>query len=73
MLYFVIIKKDNYYVDYYDADAGKQNNFVTTSYINPRAFSYMKKYGKVSAQQYQEVVQFLADYPRHGRAFPKRV
>ncbi|PEC06882.1 transcriptional regulator [Bacillus cereus] len=64
-------KKDNYYVDYYDADAGKQNNFVTTSYINPRAFSYMKKYDKVSAQQYQEVVQFLADYPRHGWAFPK--
>ena len=31
----------------------------------------MKKYDKVSAQQYQEVVQFLADYPRHGWAFPK--
>ncbi len=31
----------------------------------------MKKYGKVSAQQYEEVVQFLADYPRHGWAFPK--
>src|SRR5262249_53186497 len=27
-------KKDNYYVDYYDADAGKQNNFATTSYLN---------------------------------------
>lgn len=64
-------KKDNYYVDYYDADARKQNDFATTSYINPRAFSYMKKYGKVSAQQYEEVVQFLADYPRHGWAFPK--
>ncbi|MGE2697676.1 hypothetical protein ACQH80_24725, partial [Escherichia coli] len=64
-------KKGNYYVDYYDADARKQNDFATTSYINPRAFSYMKKYGKVSAQQYEEVVQFLADYPRHGWAFPK--
>lgn len=64
-------KKGNYYVDYYDADTGKQNNFATTSYINPHAFSYMKKYGKISAQQYQEVVQFLADYPRQGWAFPK--
>ncbi len=64
-------KKDNYYVDYYDADAGKQSGFATTSYINPHAFSYMKKYGKVSAEQYQEVVQFLANYPRHGWVFPK--
>ena len=39
-------KKDNYYVDYYDADVRKQNDFATTSYINPHAFSYMKSMGK---------------------------
>ncbi|PFD44838.1 transcriptional regulator [Bacillus cereus] len=64
-------KKDNYYVDYYDVDAGRQNKFTTTSYINPHAFSYMKRYGKISAEQYQEVFQFLANYPRNGWAFPK--
>ncbi|HEK9101253.1 transcriptional regulator [Bacillus pfraonensis] len=64
-------KKGKNYVDYYDADNGMQNNILTTSYINPRAFSYMKKYGKISEAQYQGVIQFLADYPRQGWAFPK--
>ncbi|MBC6973898.1 transcriptional regulator [Bacillus sp. Xin] len=64
-------KKGKNYVDYYDADKGMQNNILTTSYINPRAFSYMKKYGGISETQYQEVIQFLADYPRKGWAFPK--
>ncbi len=35
-------KKENYYVDYYDADARIQNDFATTSDINPRAFLYEK-------------------------------
>ncbi|KFN01977.1 transcriptional regulator [Bacillus clarus] len=64
-------KKRKYYVDYYNADAGVQNKILTTSYINPHAFSYMKQYGKISEEQYKEVVQFLADYPRNGWAFPK--
>ncbi|KEK25409.1 glycosyl hydrolase family 8 [Bacillus gaemokensis] len=64
-------KKGKTYVDYYDADQGKQTKVLTTSYINPSAFSYMKRYGKISEAQHQEVVQFLADYPRRGWAFPK--
>ncbi|MED4651440.1 transcriptional regulator [Bacillus pseudomycoides] len=64
-------KKKKIYVDYYDADKGMQNNILTTSYINPSAFSYMKKYGKISETQYQEAIQFLTDYPRRGWAFPK--
>ncbi|WP_243525180.1 transcriptional regulator [Bacillus pseudomycoides] len=64
-------KKGKTYVDFYDADKGMKNKILTTSYINPNAFSYMKKYGKISETQYQEVIQFLADYPRKGWAFPK--
>ncbi|MBO1623920.1 transcriptional regulator [Bacillus arachidis] len=64
-------KRGNIYVDYYDADKEMQHNILTTSYINPSAFSYMKKYGKISETQYQGVIQFLADYPRRGWAFPK--
>ncbi len=31
-------KRGKQYVDYYDADNRIQNNFLTTSYINPHAF-----------------------------------
>ncbi|WP_242144878.1 MULTISPECIES: transcriptional regulator [unclassified Bacillus cereus group] len=64
-------KRGKQYVDYYDADNRIQNNFLTTSYINPHAFYYMKKNGKISAKHYEEIIQFLADYPRQNWAFPK--
>ncbi|MFD0770698.1 glycosyl hydrolase family 8 [Bacillus sp. CGMCC 1.60114] len=64
-------KKGSFYVDYYDANAHVSNDTLTTSYVNPKAFSYMKKYGKITDAEYQKVVQFLADYPRNGWAFPK--
>ncbi|WP_369901812.1 transcriptional regulator [Bacillus manliponensis] len=64
-------KKGRFFVDYYDAEVKVSNETLTTSYVNPKAFFYMKKYGKITEKDYNEVIQFLADYPRHGWAFPK--
>lgn len=64
-------KKGVFYVDYYDTDTKVKNDTLTTSYVNPKAFFYMKQYGKITEEEYNAVVQFLADYPRHGWAFPK--
>lgn len=64
-------KKGALYADWYDADTGMQSKLLTTSYINPGAFSYMKRYEKISDAHYKEVLRFLTNYPLHKWAFPK--
>ena len=65
-------KKDNYYVDYYDADARKQNDFATTSYINPRAFSYMKSMVKFLLSNMRKSFNF-SRLPKAWMGIPERV